>query len=134
VTGVQTCALPISETVAPIRIRRDAFTDGVPHRDLILSPEHSVPVTGTPDVLIPVRYLVNDSTVVREPTFGIVEYFHLELDRHGILLAEGLPAESYLDTGNRDFFENSEVPTVPHSNLIEAARLPARCRCQRRNR
>jgi hypothetical protein len=31
-------------------------------------------------------------------------YFHLELDRHDLLLAEGLAVESYLDTGNRAEF------------------------------
>ncbi len=33
-------------------------------------------------------------------------YCHIELDRHDIALAEGLPAESYLDTGNRNAFAN----------------------------
>ena len=33
-----------------------------------------------------------------------VTYHHVELDRHAVLLAEGLPAESYLDTGNRALF------------------------------
>jgi serralysin len=30
-----------------------------------------------------------------------VTYYHIKLDRHDLLLAEGLPAESYLDTGDR---------------------------------
>jgi hypothetical protein len=34
----------------------------------------------------------------------VADYVHVELDRHDILLAEGLPAESYLDTGNRAAF------------------------------
>jgi hypothetical protein len=34
-----------------------------------------------------------------------VEYFHVELRTHSILLAKGLPSESYLDTGNRGFFD-----------------------------
>jgi len=35
-----------------------------------------------------------------------ISYFHIELERHDILLAEGLPAESYLETGSRSAFEN----------------------------
>ncbi len=35
-----------------------------------------------------------------------VAYYHIELENHGVLLAEGLPAESYLDTGNRSSFVN----------------------------
>jgi hypothetical protein len=35
-----------------------------------------------------------------------VEYFHVT---HAILLAEGLPAESYLDIGDRSTFDNGGV-------------------------
>ena len=56
-------------------------------------------------VLIPVRYLINGATVVQEDA-GRVQYFHVELATHDILLGEGLAAESYLDTGNRGAFEN----------------------------
>ncbi len=43
-----------------------------------------------------------------------VHYFHVELDRHDILFAEGLPAESYLDTGNRTMFDNGDGPIALH--------------------
>jgi hypothetical protein len=35
-----------------------------------------------------------------------VTYFHVELARHDVLLAEGLPAESYLETGQRANYAN----------------------------
>jgi hypothetical protein len=35
-----------------------------------------------------------------------VTYWHLELPQHEVILAEGLPCESYLDTGNRAAFAN----------------------------
>ena len=35
-----------------------------------------------------------------------VTYYHIELARHDVILAEGLPAESYLDTGDRSNFTN----------------------------
>ena len=92
---------PRPELVLPVRVRRGAFGAGMPHRDLRLSPEHAVFVNG---VLIPVHLLVNGATVVREAGVAEVTYWHVELDQHDILLAEGLPAESYLDTGNRDDF------------------------------
>jgi hypothetical protein len=47
-----------------------------------------------------VRYLCNGATI-RQESVAVVEYYHVELDAHDIMLAEGLPAESYLDTGNR---------------------------------
>jgi len=39
------------------------------------------------------------------------------LDRHDILFADGLPVESYLDTGNRGLFDNSGAPLVLHPDL-----------------
>jgi hypothetical protein len=57
------------------------------------------------DVLIPVRYLVNGTTIAQD-AWQDVSYWHVELAEHDILFAEGLPAESYLDTGNRGAFAN----------------------------
>jgi hypothetical protein len=52
-----------------------------------------------------VRYLVNGASVARIYVPRIT-YWHLELDSHDIVLAEGLPTETYLDTGNRAAFAN----------------------------
>src|SRR5262249_24367232 len=54
-------------------------------------------------VLVPIRCLVNGRTVVQEQA-GSVTYWHVELQRHDVVLAEGLPCESYLDIGNRAAF------------------------------
>ncbi|MGE4048763.1 MAG: Hint domain-containing protein [Acetobacteraceae bacterium] len=91
------------EMVMPVRIRARAFADDVPHRDLVLSPDHAVFADG---VLIPVRALVNGTSIVRE-LVATITYWHVELDRHDVLLAEGLGAESYLDTGDRASFANA---------------------------
>jgi hypothetical protein len=58
-------------------------------------------------VLIPVRHLLNGASIVQEPV-DHVTYWHVELPTHGVLLAEGLPVESYLDTGNRPAFADPE--------------------------
>ncbi|MDE2197509.1 MAG: Hint domain-containing protein [Rhodospirillales bacterium] len=85
----------------PVRVRADAFAPGMPRRDLLLSPDHAVHFH---EALIPVRYLVNGATIAQEP-IDAVTYWHVELERHDVLLAEGLPCESYLDTGNRHAFD-----------------------------
>lgn len=93
---------PRAEEVWPVRVRGGAFGRGRPARTLWLSPDHAVFADG---VLIPVRYLINGASIVQEAR-ARVQYFHVELDAHDVLLAEGLPAESYLDTGNRAAFAN----------------------------
>jgi hypothetical protein len=90
--------------VSPVRIRSGTFAAGLPVRDLYLSPDHAVFVDG---VLVPVRHLINGNTVVQEPV-DEVTYYHVELATHDVILAEGLPCESYLDTGNRAAFEEGE--------------------------
>jgi hypothetical protein len=108
---------PVPESVWPVRVVENALGSGRPHRDLFLSPDHAVFLDG---VLIPIRCLVNSTTIARERR-DEVTYWHVELDRHDILLAEGLPAESFLDVGNRGAFDNAAGPVMLHPDF--AARV-----------
>jgi hypothetical protein len=90
------------ERVKPIRIAPHAFGEDRPRRALLLSPDHSVFVE---DVFIPIKHLVNGTTVTQIDV-ATVTYYHIELPRHDVVLAEGLPAETYLETGARFAFEN----------------------------
>ena len=87
---------PRPELVWPVRIAAHAFGPGRPQRDLWLSPDHAVFRDG---MLIPIKYLIDDARIVQAPVDAI-EYWHVRLSRHDILLADGLEAESYLDTGD----------------------------------
>ena len=86
--------------------RPDAFGPGRPHSELWLSPDHAVFVG---DVLIPVRCLINGSTIVQVPVDRVV-YHHVELEQHDVLLAEGLPAESFLDMRDGSNYANRPGP------------------------
>jgi hypothetical protein len=112
--------------VRPVRIRAGAIAQGQPRRDLLVSPDHAIFREG---VLIPARLLVNGASIVAEADCASVTYYHIELDRHAILLADGLPAESYLDTGNRAMFENGGGPMFLHADfgIDQTARVVGSC-------
>ena len=65
------------ETIAPVRIRRGAFSDHTPHHDLLISPDHAIFVD---DKLICARQLVNGTTIRQEKGWASVEYFHVQLN------------------------------------------------------
>jgi hypothetical protein len=104
-TGTRTvnCARhPNPDAVWPIRIAQSAFGEAMPSRDLYLSPDHAVYVDG---VLIPAKLLINGTTI-RQVQRKSVAYYHFELPTHDVVFANNLPAESYLDTGDRMKFAN----------------------------
>jgi hypothetical protein len=89
--------------VWPVRVCAHAFGDNVPARDLWLSPGHNIAWEG---VLMPVCALANGRSIAHVEC-DAVEYWHVELDAHDLLLSEGFPSESYLDCGNRSAFANA---------------------------
>jgi hypothetical protein len=114
---------PRPERVWPVRIAAGAFGDHTPARDLFLSPDHAVFAEG---VLIPIKYLINGTNVTQRPV-DCVTYYHVELLRHDVLLAEDLPAESYLDIGNRARFGGRAAPVAPGAGFAERLREAAGC-------
>ena len=104
---------PNPKMVWPVCISAGAFGPGRPHRDLWLSPDHAVFVEG---VLIPIRRLINGASVAQVAR-ETINYYHVELSQHGVVLAEGMPAESYLDAGERDAFANGDGVMQLHANF-----------------
>jgi hypothetical protein len=102
----------------PVRIGAGAFGPGCPGRDLRLSPDHAVYVGGA---LTPVRYLINGASIVQEE-HDLAVYWHVELARHDVILAEGLAVESYLDTGNRDRFTQQPGQLIAEPEVISRSR------------
>jgi Hint domain len=88
----------------PVIVRKGALAPKVPHQDLRVTKGHSLYVDG---VLIPVEFLVNHRSILWDDRAQEVSIYHIELDTHDVLLANGAPAESYRDDGNRWLFENA---------------------------
>ncbi len=99
-------AHPNRTTVAPILVKEGAIAEGVPHRDLRVSPDHAFFIDGR---LVPAKHLVNGSSIVQEAWCPQVTYWHVELSEHAVIVSEGAATESYLDDGNRQNFDNGAV-------------------------
>jgi hypothetical protein len=95
---------PRPETVRPVVFEAGALADGVPARPLALSPDHGLLLDG---VLVPAKELINWTSIRQETSTERVTYYHLELPRHGVIFAEAVAAESFLDTGHRGVFDNA---------------------------
>jgi Hint domain len=88
----------------PVIVRRGALGPNLPHRDLRVTKAHSLYLD---DVLIPVEFLVNHRSIVWDDQAQEVSIYHIELETHDVLVANGAPAESYRDDGNRWLFQNA---------------------------
>jgi hypothetical protein len=108
---------PNPSKVWPVRVSAHAFGRGMPAADLVLSPDHAVYVDR---VLIPIRLLVNGYTVRQELTERIA-YHPIELAQHDVLLANGMPVESHLDTGDRTRFSNGGGVIALHPDFSTRA-------------
>lgn len=93
-------------SVVPIRVARHALDQTTPHRDLYLSPGHALLIDG---VLIGVKDLINGLSIAPSAPANrdMIEYFHIVLDTHEVIFAEGAPAETFLvKEANHESFTN----------------------------
>jgi hypothetical protein len=106
--------------VAPIRVARFALSDHYPCRDLYLSPQHSLFIDG---FLIPVEWLVNGKSIAlaTRDDRDVIDYFHIELETHEVVFAEGAAAETVLIKDDREDFANF----VEYERLYGIDRRPA---------
>lgn len=85
----------------PVRIQAGALAENVPSRDLYVSPDRCMFLE---ESLIPAKFLLNGATITQEATLMPFEYYHIELEQHSIIFAEGAPTETYLALGGRMSF------------------------------
>jgi autotransporter-associated beta strand protein len=98
---------PMNPGARPIIVRQNALSDGVPSRDLYLTKAHALYLDG---VLIPVEHLLNGHSILWDNAAQVVEFYHVELPSHDVLIADGAPAESYKEEGNHLGFLNTDRP------------------------
>lgn len=95
--------LALEPELRPIRLSAGALGEGTPDRDLLVSPQHRVLVTGwkaelyfgQPEILVPAKALVNDHDIRIAHDVDEVEYFHVLFDKHEIMLTNGALTESF---------------------------------------
>ena len=106
-----------SVNTAPVKIARFAIDGKAPHKDLYVSSEHAIFISG---MLIPARNLVNGKTIVADakPEMQTIAYYNIELDVHDVIVAEGLAVESYLGA-NRSEFDNADEYAALYGSLGE---------------
>jgi hypothetical protein len=112
---------PRPDKVMPIRFIAGALGIGLPEHDLLLSPDHCLFIGGH---LIEAKILVNGATVIQDESFRHITYHHIELEQHDVVLAEGVPVETFLDKGNRRMFDGAPAPML-HPDFAPATRLSA---------
>lgn len=90
----------------PILIRAGAMGSGLPRADLRLSPQHRVLVQGPSGRkrfarggLAKAKGLAGRPGILRDGACTSIEYFQILLPQHGVLIANGLPVESFLPRG-----------------------------------
>jgi hypothetical protein len=113
--------------ILPICFKAGSLGEGLPRRDLFISPHHAMYLEG---VLIEARDLVNGVSIVQAEQVEEVEYFHIELDSHDVIIAEGAASESFLDDDSRAMFHNAHE----YSALYPGTAQGVACYCAARRR
>ena len=113
--------------ILPICFKAGSIADSVPRRDLWISPHHAMYLEGT---LIEAKDLVNGVSIVQAERVEKVEYFHIELETHDVIIAEGALSESFIDDNSRGMFHNAHEYWARHP---DAPREPVRYCAPRRD-
>jgi len=122
-----------AERLVPVRVRAGALGEGLPHTDLLLTADHALIIDG---IAINAGALVNGTTIAYDPIESLadrVTYYHIETAAHDVILANGTPAETYVDYIGRRAFDNyaeylalygeERSITEMHRPRVSAARL-----------
>jgi hypothetical protein len=96
----------MAEGRRPVCISARALGNNLPARDLKLTSDHALLIEG---VLVHAGALVNGTTIRRMALAELGQTFtvyHVETENHEVILAEGTPAETFIDNVARARFDN----------------------------
>lgn len=108
--------------VLPVVFRAGSLGKNLPKQDLHVSPLHAMYLDG---VLVPAIALVNGRSIVQARAMDEVAYFHVELESHDVIFANGAESETFVDDGSRGMFHNAEE----YNRLYPDAERPAIVYC-----
>jgi hypothetical protein len=86
---------PWAKMARPVRIARSALAPNVPSADLYVTQAHALLLDG---LLVPARSLINGTTIslYAAEEHAELEFFHIKLETHDAIYAEGAPCETLL--------------------------------------
>ncbi|MBS7532536.1 Hint domain-containing protein [Ancylobacter sonchi] len=99
-------AFGMPEARRPVIIVAGALGENLPARDLRVTSDHALLLDGT---LVQAGALVNGTTIRRMTAAELGERFvvyHIELENHELVVAEGVAAETFVDNVSRRHFDN----------------------------
>ncbi|KMW58760.1 hypothetical protein AIOL_003740 [Candidatus Rhodobacter oscarellae] len=82
------------------------MANGLPHSDLTVTADHGIVIDG---YVINAAALVNGSSIDWIPAAALERSFavyHIETEAHDVILANGAPAETFVDAATRSHFDN----------------------------
>jgi len=95
-----------AERLMPVRFAAGSLGDGLPHTGLWVTADHGMLAGG---VICHAGALVNGTTITRVPLAEMGDrytVYHVETEAHEIILANGVPAETFIDNVSRRAFDN----------------------------
>jgi Hint domain len=121
---------PWVKDASPVRIARSALAPNVPRADLYVTSSHSLLIDG---VLVPAEMLINGTTITRYEASEIdeLEYFHIKLESHDVVYAEGVPAETLLNVEESavnfaEYFRRYGTPATEEARCAPVVRIGGR--------
>jgi hypothetical protein len=104
---------PWAKHARPVRIARSALAHEVPHRDLYITQGHAVLFE---DILIPAGSLINGTTIslYAADEHDELVFFHLKLETHDVIYAEGAPCETLLSVDSSVSNSPNTIAREPH--------------------